>query len=94
MPDCQPGIEFYEDGDLIFPTGICLTPEGEINSCMEFGICPKCGSRHFGNFGFPELGDRADRNTSKNNCQCHTDDENEELLKTYGRVQQLYGGDG
>ena len=91
--DCQSGLEYDANGDFILHTGVYLTPEGEIDGACEWGICKKCGSRHIGHFGFPELCDGANRNTSKNNCQCHTEEGKEELEEIYDKVNYLVGRD-
>jgi len=91
--DCQPGFNHDKDGDLNFHTGSYLTPEGEYGGLVEVGICNHCGSKHIGRHGFPELGDRAGRHTSKNSCKCHTADENEALLKAYRSIPVCFGDD-
>jgi len=91
--DCQPGLEYDANGDLILHAGLYVTPEGEIDGMCEWGVCKKCGSRHIGHLGFPELCDRANRNTSKKNCQCHTDEKRQKLEEVYERVNSLIGTD-
>ncbi len=89
--DCRPGLEYDHEGEQRYYFGSYVTPEGDSDGTVEWGICKKCSSRHIGHFGSPELCDAANRNTSKTNCQCHTDGENEELIKAYKNVQSFLG---
>lgn len=89
--DCEEGLEYAEGGVQVFHTGSYMTPEGDSDGGMKWGICKECRSIHIGHFGFPELYDDAQRNTSKTNCRCHTDGENEELIKAYRNVQSFLG---
>lgn len=89
--DCQPGFEDDQDGDLNIHTGSYMTPEGEYDTCMAFGFCWKCGSKHVGHLGFPDLGDETYRRTSSNNCGCYMGDSSEKLQEAYDRVRRIFG---
>jgi hypothetical protein len=92
--DCQPGIEPTSDDDLIFHTGQYVTPEGDFNGCIEWGLCPNCGSRHVGHLGHAELCDLASRNTSPKGCQCyHILKPHEDLMMAYRMVRHIFDGE-
>jgi hypothetical protein len=85
--ECREGIAYGPDNEMIFHTGVFVTPGGDYDGGVEWGICRKCGSRHIGHFGFPELCDNADTNTSMTNCQCHTDNIHPVLELAYRQVR-------
>lgn len=89
--DCEPGIEPTPDDDIIFHTGQFVTPEGDIDGCIEWGVCPNCGSRHVGHLGHAELCDPASRNTSPKNCQCYNIlTPHEDLMRAYRMVAYIF----
>lgn len=91
--DCQPGIEPTSDDDIILHTGQYVTPEGDFDGCLEWGVCSNCGSRHVGHLGHPELCDLASRNTSPKGCQCYNIlKPHEELMRAYRMVAHIFDG--
>jgi|GEM_PF-1943176 len=87
--DCEPGIEFDDDGSIIFHTGTFITPDGDYDGRVEWGICPNCGSKHIGLDGTPELIDLERQNTSKTNCSCYVEAERQILVTAYEKVTRI-----
>jgi hypothetical protein len=92
--DCKPGVEPTSDDDIILHTGQYVTPEGDFDGCIEWGVCPNCGSRHVGHLGHAELCDLSSRNTSPKNCQCYNIlNPHEDLMRAYEMVAYIFDGE-
>jgi hypothetical protein len=89
--DCKPGVEPTSDDDIILHTGQYVTPEGDFDGAIEWGVCPTCGSRHVGHLGHAELCDLAGRNTSPKGCKCYNIlSPHEDLMKAYRMVRHIF----